>query len=364
MIIGHYMRGMFDQGGVATYIRSLVAAQVESGHVVELFDGIERDNDRALAHALSQTPVDVLHVHCSWPLLSLPKASVRTVHAHEPSCPSGSRYLSRQQVPCDRIAGLLPCLRGHVLDACGSRRPTVALEGIKRYSKEQHQLREAQLLTNSEFLRQRLVLDGFSAKHVLHLPFPRSSCADEMLPRDSDTFTFAGRLTRNKGLLWLLRSLVALPSARLIVLGQGPEEGPARRLVMQLGLVDRVVFAGWCDREAVQMHMRRSRAVIVPSLWPEPLGMVALEAMSVGTPVVASNSGGLSELVQHGVNGFLVKTGDVEALSGLLRKMLNMSEGGFARMSLAASTFALTRPTAAGHAAALVPIYEKAAMRS
>jgi len=66
-----------------------------------------------------------------------------------------------------------------------------------------------------------------------------------------------------------------------------------------------------------------AQVAVIPSLWPEPCPLVALEAMRAGTPVVASNVGGLPELIRDGVDGFLVDPGDVRGLRTAVSRLLD-----------------------------------------
>jgi N-acetyl-alpha-D-glucosaminyl L-malate synthase BshA len=100
----------------------------------------------------------------------------------------------------------------------------------------------------------------------------------------------------------------ALP-ARLTILGEGPEQGPARELVSELGLSGRVTFTS--TSEDVPAMMRSAHLKMLLSDY-ESFGLSAIEAMASGTPVVGSNSGGLREVIEDGRTGLLCKVGDVE----------------------------------------------------
>ena len=78
---------------------------------------------------------------------------------------------------------------------------------------------------------------------------------------------------------------------------------------------------GFCDAEKVEQIFREAWVVAVPSIWDEPFGHVALEAMMIGVAVVASNSGGLPEFLTDGKEGFLCPPGDVKALATALLKV-------------------------------------------
>jgi len=76
-----------------------------------------------------------------------------------------------------------------------------------------------------------------------------------------------------------------------------------------------VTFLGWLEPAAIEREIASAWVVAAPSLWPEPLGLVALEAMVRGVPVIASSVGGFAEIIEDGVSGVLVKNGDVAALA-------------------------------------------------
>lgn len=100
--------------------------------------------------------------------------------------------------------------------------------------------------------------------------------------------------------------------AKLIMVGEGPEKEPAERLCMQKGILDRVLFLGNSDE--VNKILSFSDLFLLPSE-KESFGLAALEAMASGVPVVSSNSGGLPEVNEPGVSGFLNEIGDVDGMA-------------------------------------------------
>ena len=158
---------------------------------------------------------------------------------------------------------------------------------------------------------------------VLVNPAPPSAQVepDEL---DASTLVFVGRLTSQKGLRVALEALREVPSARLQLVGDGPERERLVRLARDLGLADRVVFAGALPRDRVLRRLAGARAAILPSLW-ENLPHAAVEALSVGTPVVATAVGGVPEVVHDDVNGLLVPPGDPHALAGAIARIVEDS---------------------------------------
>ncbi len=137
-------------------------------------------------------------------------------------------------------------------------------------------------------------------------------------PLDGGYVLFVGRLVAQKGLAILVRAvgevLYRWPDLQLVVGGEGMV-GPAAEVVARyLGLAHRVSFRGWQGGEDLVRLYQDARAVVVPSIY-EPFGIVALEAMACGRPVIVSDVGGLREIVTDGVDGYLVPAGDHAALA-------------------------------------------------
>ncbi len=113
--------------------------------------------------------------------------------------------------------------------------------------------------------------------------------------------------------------------ARLVLVGDGPEYGRTRELVETLGLSDYVRYVGVVD--GVAPLLAAADVLLLPSE-TESFGLVALEAMTSGVPVVASDVGGIPEVVEHGVTGFLAPVGDVDAMADYCLKLLSDCQAG------------------------------------
>ncbi len=108
-----------------------------------------------------------------------------------------------------------------------------------------------------------------------------------------------------------------------MLVGDGPDYGRTQALVHELGLADRVHFVGVVDEVAPLLSA--ADLLLLPSE-TESFGLVALEAMASGVPVVASRVGGLPEVVEHGVTGYLAPVGDVEAMAEFSLRILSDCE--------------------------------------
>lgn len=131
-------------------------------------------------------------------------------------------------------------------------------------------------------------------------------------------------LIPEKGVEIALRALAELPSRVVLwIAGEGPERGRLERLAESLGIGDRTTFLGL--RSDVCQFMQAADCLVCPSLWQEAAGLVILEAMACGLPVIASRVGGIPEFVVSGENGFLFAAGDHSAVTTHL-KSLSSSE--------------------------------------
>ena len=129
---------------------------------------------------------------------------------------------------------------------------------------------------------------------------------------------FAGRLEYEKGVQTLLEAVPLLaraaPRVRVLVAGDGTYRPDLERRARELRLESRVEFLGFVEEEALHAAYQDADVAVVPSLY-EPFGLVALEAMAAGTPLVAAETGGLKEIVANGVSGVLFSPGDAAALA-------------------------------------------------
>ena len=125
------------------------------------------------------------------------------------------------------------------------------------------------------------------------------------------------------------------------------------------GVADRTTFKGWLTAEALAAELAQASVVAIPSLWPEPFGLVGIETFALGRPVVASTTGGVGDWLEHGVSGLGVargrRAGAAAALNELLADPERQRTMGAAGRERVAADF-----TAERHVAALLAAFDDA----
>lgn len=145
------------------------------------------------------------------------------------------------------------------------------------------------------------------------------------VPKAND-LVFVGRLVPDKGVDILLRALQNLRThgphkPHLTIIGEGPEKEKLQRLVVELNIESSVSFVGQLQGEQLVRELNAHHILVVPSLWNEPFGIVALEGIACGCAVVASAGGGLEDAV--GPCGLTFPNGDISALERRLEELLS-----------------------------------------
>ncbi|NBS84891.1 MAG: glycosyltransferase family 1 protein, partial [Verrucomicrobia bacterium] len=317
---------------------------LQENHDVEYFIGSTKEflgsditsKIRAPFHAFYNLPIaqrlrkyqelgqfDLWQIHNVLPALSpsvyqtafdLNVPVVHYLHNYRMGCTNG--FFLNHGRPCERCLGgnFWPALQ----TACwqNSRLISGFMGVILRRVRSIGTFRKvAAWISISEFQKKKHVEIGIPAERIYNIHhFYESITPPPPTPTSGDTL-FLGRLSREKGVDLLLRAWAKVRNAnrRLVIAGTGPEETFLKKLSSDLNLAN-VVFTGFLNKEQQVSLWSYSSALVVPSIWDEPFGMVVLEAWAKDRPIVAFAKGALPELIHHGVNGLLADPFSVESL--------------------------------------------------
>ena len=246
--------------------------------------------------------------------------AVVTMMDYKAICPLGTRLLPNGSI-CGVRAGFV--CKGN---SCVSLPHW--LRDWPRYSLIRNGIAGARrVICPSTWMRQEMAAAGIEATMIpLGVMSPAVTAG---VPAPEPTFVYAGRFSREKGVALLIAAYAkvrsSVPSARLRLVGDGPLRRELHALSSALGVADSVEFPGWSGHDRVSETLRDAWACVCPSLWAEPFGLAAVESITMGIPVIASDSGGFRETVDDGVSGLLFETGSVASLA---ERMLAVATGG------------------------------------
>jgi glycosyltransferase involved in cell wall biosynthesis len=141
---------------------------------------------------------------------------------------------------------------------------------------------------------------------------------------------FTGRLSKEKGVDILIKGFVKasklLPDLNLTIIGNGPEEQNLKTFVSEQNLEKHIKFLGKVKHEDLYKYYKNAAAIIIPSIWIENCPMVALEAIGSNKPLIASNAGGLKDLIKNNETGYLFNRADYHDLSIKIIKLFSSPE--------------------------------------
>ncbi len=282
---------------------------------------------RAFARALRAIPADVVHAQHSLSALGAlaggGRAVAVTVRDHWPVCFWSTRVSRGALCAGCGTGGMMKCVTGRVPAPGPMAWAAIPYMGLDLALKRRALRRAGATLAVSVSIAAELQAAGIPrvevVPNIVDADEVRATAADEpSFPLPERFLLFVGKLEENKGAR-LLASTVAASRAGLplVVLGEGSLAHAVKFDATAAGVP--LVLRGWAERDDVLRCLARATALVFPSLWPEPLSRVLLEALALGTPVAAMATGGTRELLGEGGAGLVVE--DAAALADAVGRL-------------------------------------------
>jgi glycosyltransferase involved in cell wall biosynthesis len=345
-------------GGVETYLASLVRVLQARGHdtavlygnpsaesgpiriiasqswsvadsgLAPVLDGVRAwQPDVCFSHNMRVLEVDE-RLSAEWPTFKM-------MHGYFGSCVSGHKAFSFPSLqPCPRVCGP-GCLVYFLPRKCGQLRPDV-MAAQYGWARRQQRLfgKYAGVVVASDHMRREYLRYDLPEHRVHTIPLfaapaehASTSIGGARAPNKIDVL-FLGRMTPLKGAEALLRASQHAAASigrplHIVLAGEGPERHELERIARDSAGSIIATFPGWIDAPARAALLSRASLVAIPSIWPEPFGLVGLEAAELGVPAVAFDVGGIGEWLTHDVNGrFADRAGGPAALGAVIAGIL------------------------------------------
>ena len=206
----------------------------------------------------------------------------------------------------------------------------------------------------SRYVGDIAVLNGVSREKVRVLPCPitRFDARLDYERSSAGLVSYFGRLARPKGVEDLIQAIRSLPDVTLRIVGDGYLRAKLEEMASARA-PGRVEFYGWATKDELPRLYEESAVVVMPGRWPEPFGLVGLEAAWAGRPMIASDSGGTLDWLMPGTTGLATIPGDVASLSAAIDSVTSDVQRA-THMGAAARRHLEGWPTATDHASSLV----------
>lgn len=280
-----------------------------------------RDAVKSLKRLLSDTGVDLAHFHIYYGKLTasilgeLQKAGIpfiQTLHEYKLTCPVYS-HLSNDEI-CEACAGkhfwrALPkrCNRGSLARTALSVTEAYLSQHLGAVEKFDH------FISVSHFLRKKMIAHGLPEDKISTVH--NFVDVSDIVPNfeQGAYILYFGRVHRSKGILTLVEAAAPLKQVPLYIVGDG-EAMPEIQQIIETNGADHIRLLGFKQGAELQELIRNSICTVLPSEWYENCPMSVLESYAYGKPVIGADIGGIPELIEDSVDGFLVPSRDVDSL--------------------------------------------------
>lgn len=197
---------------------------------------------------------------------------------------------------------------------------------VYRYKKTYEKL--DLVITPSAFYKKKIEEAGIVKCPIIHMPnFLPEETEYKASEKPGEYFLYFGRLSREKGILTLVKAYAqAKVEKPLYIVGTGSVEKQIQKLIQEKGLSDKIKMLGFKQGKELQDIVANALCVCLPSEWYENGPYSIIEAQAAGKPVIVSNLGGLPELVEDGVTGYVCRARDVQEIEKILNQIENSNK--------------------------------------
>jgi len=253
---------------------------------------------------------------------------VKFVHDHEFYCPKGIRILNDRLCRNSRsLICIVNALRGNGYRCMGGRSELgVIMKKSKRLvlnKRVHHKIKK--FIVASHHMKDNLIYLGYEADRITVIPYFTDITDGFTKASGQNNILFVGRLSPEKGLDIFFDILTIMKiDFRCVIIGDGPSHyiTMLRDKVREMKLDKQIEFLGWVGNKYLGEYYEEAAFLVVPSVWPEPFGIVGIEAMAHSRPVISFDVGGISEWLEDNKTGFLIERNNKEDFAGKMELLL------------------------------------------
>jgi len=293
--------------GIKGAFRGIKNRKVEK-EFAKLLDSLDKDNTIIHIHGWTKSLSSVIFKVINKKQFKM----VLTVHDYFSSCPNGGYFNYPKCKICKKKAMSFDCIKTN----CDSRNYFVKLYRVIRQKVQNKNIKKIQgnCIYVSDFSEKVLKNTNISNWNSIRIDnpidFPK---VDFKNSSKNEYFGFLGRLSKEKGIDLFCEAITKV-NVKGIVIGDGVEK---ERLEKEYSNIE---FVGWKNSKEVSEILKKVKVLVFTSLWYEAMGMTALEAQSMGIPVIVGDECATSDYIENNKNGLIFKSGNVDSLVDNLKK--------------------------------------------
>lgn len=308
-------------------------------HALYSFDAKKKIEQLIKAEKPDVVHINLAHRHLTLSIVdAIKKHNIPIVFtAHDLNCVCPSHTMLSNGIVCDRCVkehSYKPALEQKCVKNSGMQTMLGVIEA-KNYERMHTYDKIDFYICPSDFYRRHFIDSKITKSPVVHwVNFLPVGTEYKLSGNTKDYFLFFGRISEEKGIMSLVKAY-ALGNFEnpLYLVGDGPLRGELEEFVKEHNLTEKVIFTGFQSGEALRKYVAEARYVILPSEWYENGPYSILEALAAGKPAIVSSYGGLPEIVEDGVTGFICEPNNPESLCECLKKMNALSADEYNKMS-------------------------------
>lgn len=312
-------------------------SDMNSKNPLKAFDIIySRKNKKIMEKSLDDFKPDIVHLNNFQRQLSssiikpIKKRNIPivfTAHDLQAICPA-IVMLDNEKNICEKClkGKYMNCIKGKCVKNSGLKSILGAAEGKYYRLKKIYSKKIDKIITPSEFYKLKLIQDGISKNKIEAIHNFINIDDYNVKIEDEGYALYYGRIIKEKGIMTLLKAFKNIKNHKLYIAGTGPDVEKVKKYIEENNLEDRVKLLGFLDSKGVKEYVRKSRFIVVPSIWYENCPYSVLETLAMGKPIIGSNLGGIPELVQNEKTGLIYKYNNKKELEEKMNYLFENKE--------------------------------------
>lgn len=360
---------MYDEKNIKTDSKEYMVQKIDmnSKNIFKAFDVIySKENKKKMKEALEDFKPDIIHINnfqrqLSASIIDAIKEKnipiVFTAHDLQAVCPI-SAMLNNGEI-CEKCKGgkYYNCLKNKCTKNSTMKSILNMMESYYYKSKNIYQKIDC-IVTPSEFVKNKIKENDEKIKNIVTIHnFIDIDKFKNYEIEDQGYAIFSGRLSIEKGILNVVKAFKDVNNGKLYIAGDGPEKEDIEKYIKENNLQSRIKLLGFLSQNDLKEYLRKATCLVLPSIWYENCPYSIIEAFAMGKPVVSTKIGGIPELVEENVNGYLYNYDNVEELTNIMNNIFENKDK-IKKLGENAKNDAITKYSKDAYYDALIKVYK------